>query len=178
MRRAHVWMGAAVLLVTALWPVSTWAAAASSTAYQPNSDIEFEWRIVSVGSPYTTYRPWHFGDSSTCPVQSNGCTMTFSQTESYSNSVSGTANVWCQDISAAVGFDVTYSSSSTAQFSMALKPGQSGQINWRDTYSSKNVTQEEYYRYVSGGQWEPTGNYAYCTAHKWIGFNYEGVITN
>jgi hypothetical protein len=53
-----------------------------------------------------------------------------------------------------------------------LLPGQSGEIDWRNTYSSKNVTEEQYEKPVIGGSWQPDGSYAFCTANEWIGFNY------
>ena len=94
-----------------------------------------------------------------------------------SNTVSGTNHVSIQSLSASVGFSVTYSNTTGASYSMTLLPGQSGEIDWRNTYSSKSVTEEEYQKWVIGGTWQPNGNYAYCTASQWLGFNYEGYDT-
>jgi len=149
---------------------------AHAATLKPNCDIYFGWNVVSVGSLYRTYGGWNYGTSGR-----NGTNATDSvlldKEYGYSNSVNGTVEVGYSQVSSSVGFDVTYSSSSTAQYSMTLLAGQSGEIDWRDVYSSKNVRQREYYRYLCGGQPIPMYNYAYCTANQWIGFGFHAYDT-
>jgi hypothetical protein len=149
----------------------------AGTNVKPNNDIMFEWQISSVGSPYRTTSSWYFGTSGTDLSPTDPSTLTLSKSEGYSNTLTGTNNLSISTVSAAVGFSVTYSSSSTASYALALSPGQSGEIDWQDVYSSKNITEEQYSKWVIGGTWQPTGQYAYSSASEWIGFNYDAYNT-
>lgn len=159
-------------------PVTGFAASPqpSTTKATPQCGIEFEWQVTSVGSPTTSYGGWNFGSQGTNDGTANS-TLTFSQTESYSNYVGGTVNVTDGVLSAAVGYDVTSGSQSTAAYTMTLQPGQTGTINWRDVYDKTDVQQEEFHKYICGGTWQPTGTYATAVTYKWIGFGYEGVLS-
>ena len=153
------------------------ATAMAASPQTPQCDIEFEWQITNVGSPYTTYGSWNTGDQGSCSSGAQSCTLSFSKTIGWSNSVSGTDEVGTSAISSAVGFTVTYSSSSTAQYSVTYSGGQTATIYWRDVYSTKKVTQEEYYKYICGGSWQPTGTYEYAYAHKWEYFGFKSTVS-
>jgi hypothetical protein len=167
-------VGAALGLgVAFLLPTTAMAA----TPAVPTCDMEFEWQVTSVSSPYTTYGSWVEGVSGICPVGARECQLSLSKTIGWSNTVSGTNEVGDSALSVAVGYSVTQSGSSTATYTIYYSGGQTAKIWWRNVYATKTVTQEEFYKYVCGGSWQPTGTYATAYTHRWLHFGYEGTIS-
>ena len=109
---------AAFLILAASLCVPSMTYAATS-GVQPNGIAGGTyWNITGVGAPYTAQSGWNSGPSGTGPS-----TLTFYQTIGVSNGVSGQVTVSDSDVSAAVGFNVTYSYLAEASYSIAVPAG-------------------------------------------------------
>jgi hypothetical protein len=162
--KLSVALGSALLLIAA--PA---ASAVSGTQYQ--------WRIVRLSAPYTTYGRWNF-----C-AQSHGGTVTCSRGFTVANTVTGSLGVSDGLLSDTLGYSVTTSTTLTGGASFPVPRHKIGIAEWRARYSTTAVHQRLYQRSwgcgrasCGHGPWVATSRYETAYASRYVGPDFRVVI--
>jgi hypothetical protein len=95
-----------------------------------------------------------------------GGTVTLSHAYTVSNSFSSNFSIAASLVSAAVGFNVTYSTTMTASYSHNVSPGKYGFIGYDNWYHVKTFSDAEYvngYKFATGAG----------TAQQWFMYGYQ-----
>ncbi|SFS36187.1 hypothetical protein [Marininema halotolerans] len=129
------------------------------------------WKVYKKKSISRVGGKWHLG------VTAWGAgTVKLSKKISVANKVTGTVNVSYSKLTAALGYDVTKTNSTTASFSTYAKTGQKVGIYWKPVYSRWKVTQRKYIH--SDHSTIPVDKYAKCYPRKYHHLSYKPKILN
>jgi hypothetical protein len=102
------------------------------------------WEIIGLGQRYLTHGPWHDCARIT-PTSGMNKSYTCGFTGTIGNSYSGTIGVSAGDVSASVGYSVTYSTSITGSttYTPINQKTARGEVQWASQYITRKVYEEE-----------------------------------
>ncbi|MFJ7407027.1 MULTISPECIES: hypothetical protein [unclassified Lysinibacillus] len=95
--------------------------------------------VISNGYQGLSYGAWVDGVSG-----SGAATLTLAKTVGVSNTFSGTLTAKKDDITAAVGFSITWTDTTTASYSVQVPAGKKYKIQYRSVYKKYKATQTTY----------------------------------
>lgn len=126
--------------------------------------------VTKSGGATTSYSPWKIGVEGTGST-SGSSNLTLSKSVGYANSYSGTLAVSKSVFDATVGFNITYSSTTTASYSTSLQKNKTTQIQYRQVNTKQQWKQQLYHNNVNTG-YAPT----YVTTYKFSHLGYRAVM--
>jgi hypothetical protein len=107
---------------------------------EPTFGVMYLWYMTNnMGYVGNSYGSWTNGVSG-----SGAATLTLSKSVSTSNTYSGSLTASKKSVSAAVGFDITKSRSTTASYSVKVPKGKKYMIQYRRVYKKYKVQQKAY----------------------------------